>query len=1828
MTLPLASWYGGNTAMPSGWSELALQCGGMCSASDTMESLKGKCESPLSYPSSRIKHFTRGQTEGTTRFPKLDECAHFHYENVDLGSIKITLWDERSEASKVAILPSTNGTSKQSKGLWFTVFVTSISKTWSVRRSYENFEMLDRQLHHCVYDRKYSQLTELPPEDSFDEIENKEEYVRSLLADYLERFSQLAGNLINCGPVLNWLELDNRGNRLIVADEAAINTPAVAAAYVVKRYSAQANDEISFEVGDMVSVIDMPPPEESTWWRGKKGFEVGFFPCECVEVIGNKLPQTIKTPKVPTKPVLRKHGKLIAFFRSFLLSRPSRRKLKQTGILKERVFGCDLGEHLMNTGRDIPLVLKCCTEFIEEHGILDGIYRLSGVTSNIQKLRLAFDEDKIPDLSDEAILQDIHCMASLLKMYFRELPNPLLTYQLYDKFVAAVQSDDDLRLLKLRDVIQQLPPPHYRTCEFLMKHLAKVAAHGNKTGMTPKNVAIVWAPNLLRSRDVEGGGVGALHVVGVQAILTEYLIRYVDLIFSDRIPTFPSPCLEDGSPKRIRPKSLAISTPTKLLSLEEARSRALSANLLPMQQKYIDVGGGPQNLPEKYHTVIDLPINKHGSNKLKKSPSGWKSFFSRGWYSSSTRGRKEIRSSNRKGHKIKISPQQTHLALQEKAVTESDISHITKLRTVKSAESLVSLGGGMSSCNSEILNSFSPHDGNKLFTPQQSSYDEATMSENGQFSPFKSPSHLKHIRSMSHDSYFESGLGIPLEEEEEMEDDESSIFHVNNVNDTESTKIKYEKLINEKDDENVNMELENLKIVTDESSKSVLELEQTNKEVVRESKAEEQINLLKEMQKQLDSKIVESESRKNVKIESETKDSECVNEEIISKKENEDRCDTEKVKIEHPTTFQNSQTISTALVTQTLLKHVGDGVVAYRSPEEIQPYHSPLRVNHSSHYCRESSAEAAKNAGDQYEETIVVEIHAIQDSEEDNENSKVKEDVQTNESRQLDIQDNHSNTDEHSENGKENSSRCSLDLSDTQELLLNMSMEATISDTLSLSQLQSFESVKYSSYSENSAPNSSNVQVTATDNILSTPESPTMGNISDMPSTVEITTDESFDKTNNSSETDKISDNIYEDSSNEEANDIEKSDDIMQASIENNVCSVNQKDDSEENEKLLSEIINEDDKSPEKQEEMPLTTKSSGEFRNSVVDDLMINNIFKDDDLIDLTDENDAKVELTNFQLEKVDIINNTENTKLNLIDVSEIKCDKPEILSESKNSNLPKVKTVENSLFVEVPQEKPSVHFDMKDNINHKVCEKFVSSENSFRASSVLSEGLFSSTDASKSPFSLRKQFGLEKLSPVSPVEESRRKFESEIGRTIVRDRKMRLEMEQIQAERQKNDLKKQVLVSPGESSINNRSYTKLRHHSSEEIPCSKLAENRIYDNSDVWRSIGKHTNSSSCEKDRKRGSDPQDILSRFRTEQIYLEQKRSSEPKCIYFERKSSVKELLSKFEPKSPKDNNTSHQQLKRELFEIPKAQLDICNDCKMGTTAPLQIPLMKSHNESSGMRARSESERQDVYHSLPDFSFQPSSTVQRSSSSTSVPSVLTSKTGKLLLSRCCSHESQVAPVKVICSKTVLKSPIAIRPQSLSIEKSTKTLIRESPDASNRNTFLSHVNINNEISNSSKKCDGLQQISSNIGQSSYQDYHLQTSGKELFYHTKSEDRDSERKDQSRLFYSNILEESQENSESVELLSNNRHIYNDQEISTNSVLHSNAYSKKDLHSSATSAANELHVTSLSHHKNLTSSSRTPKCSSVINSLVQESKTTTNIKFENSNLDVPKSKK
>ena len=107
----------------------------------------------------------------------------------------------------------------------------------------------------------------------------------------------------------------------------------------------------------------------------------------------------------------------------------------------------------------------------------------------------------MPDLlTSQLVSRDIHSVSSLLKMYFRELPDPVCTFTLYDQFVAAVQStmEEEERAGRLRQVLALLPEVNYRTLGSLVRHLHRVSGCSDSTGMTARNLAIVWAPNLLR----------------------------------------------------------------------------------------------------------------------------------------------------------------------------------------------------------------------------------------------------------------------------------------------------------------------------------------------------------------------------------------------------------------------------------------------------------------------------------------------------------------------------------------------------------------------------------------------------------------------------------------------------------------------------------------------------------------------------------------------------------------------------------------------------------------------------------------------------------------------------------------------------------------------------------------------------------------------------------------------------------------------------------------------------------------------------------------------------------------------------------------------------------------------------------------------------------------------------------------------------------------------------------------------------------------------------------------------------------------------------------
>ncbi|XP_016420990.1 stress response protein nst1 [Sinocyclocheilus rhinocerous] len=355
------------------------------------------------------------------------------------------------------------------------------------------------------------------------------------------------------------------------------------------------------------------------------------------------------------------------------------RRGRRKGGSRDKVFGCDLLEHLNSTGQEIPLVLRSCGEFIEKHGIVDGIYRLSGVSSNTQKLRGEFDSEGSPDLYKDLYLQDIHCVSSLCKAYFRELPNPLLTYELYDRFADAVAIQlEDERLVKIKEVLKDLPALHYRTLEYLMRHLVKMSTFASQTNMHSRNLAIVWAPNLLRSKDIEStgfNGTAAFMEVRVQSIVVEFILTHVAEVFSgtglsvERRKSLPSPSILSTQDDHFF-KSLPLHCP---------------GNLSP--------GDGPPAM-RPYHAIIDSTDKRKGSLKGRK----WKSIFNLGGRLQDPRKKNKYCPKDKEKTALRPAKSMDSLSSGPYALDDSKHHPPLVLSTASgSSEGVASAGGGVSS---------------------------------------------------------------------------------------------------------------------------------------------------------------------------------------------------------------------------------------------------------------------------------------------------------------------------------------------------------------------------------------------------------------------------------------------------------------------------------------------------------------------------------------------------------------------------------------------------------------------------------------------------------------------------------------------------------------------------------------------------------------------------------------------------------------------------------------------------------------------------------------------------------------------------------------------------------------------------------------------------------------------------------------------------------------------------------------------------------------------------------------------------------------------------
>ncbi|XP_069836994.1 unconventional myosin-IXa isoform X2 [Dendropsophus ebraccatus] len=167
--------------------------------------------------------------------------------------------------------------------------------------------------------------------------------------------------------------------------------------------------------------------------------------------------------------------------------------------LSNRHFGVELSR-LTNEDRTVPVLLEKLISYIEMHGLYtEGIYRKPGSTNKIRELRQNLDTD-----IDSVNLDDynIHVIASVFKQWLRELPNPLMTFELYEEFLRSMGLGDRKETVRgVYSVIDQLSRTHLSTLERLIFHLVRIAQQEETNRMSANALAIVFAPCILRCPD-------------------------------------------------------------------------------------------------------------------------------------------------------------------------------------------------------------------------------------------------------------------------------------------------------------------------------------------------------------------------------------------------------------------------------------------------------------------------------------------------------------------------------------------------------------------------------------------------------------------------------------------------------------------------------------------------------------------------------------------------------------------------------------------------------------------------------------------------------------------------------------------------------------------------------------------------------------------------------------------------------------------------------------------------------------------------------------------------------------------------------------------------------------------------------------------------------------------------------------------------------------------------------------------------------------------------------------------------------------------------------
>eukprot|EP01128_Nolandella_sp_AFSM9_P005525 TRINITY_DN2674_c0_g1_i1.p1 TRINITY_DN2674_c0_g1~~TRINITY_DN2674_c0_g1_i1.p1 ORF type:complete len:729 (-),score=185.24 TRINITY_DN2674_c0_g1_i1:161-2311(-) len=183
------------------------------------------------------------------------------------------------------------------------------------------------------------------------------------------------------------------------------------------------------------------------------------------------------------------------------------------------------------SGELIPrLVVQCC-EYVRERGMkLEGIFRLSGSQTQIDVYRRMLDLGIPVPINEE---ENPHTIAGLVKLFFREMPVPLMTFALYNSIIQAQKSpDENLRRRFIRRFLRDsLPLPNFHTLKYLCYFMREVSTFSSVNKMAAPNLAVVFAPNLVKT-DVNNVIAMVQHSPQINSFVVS-LIEEADYFFSE-----------------------------------------------------------------------------------------------------------------------------------------------------------------------------------------------------------------------------------------------------------------------------------------------------------------------------------------------------------------------------------------------------------------------------------------------------------------------------------------------------------------------------------------------------------------------------------------------------------------------------------------------------------------------------------------------------------------------------------------------------------------------------------------------------------------------------------------------------------------------------------------------------------------------------------------------------------------------------------------------------------------------------------------------------------------------------------------------------------------------------------------------------------------------------------------------------------------------------------------------------------------------------------------------------------------------------------------------